>query len=274
MKKPLDSNAALVKKRRAKAGVPTIQEQITQEGEMATSWDLVSGGRAELTIVVCSAAASAVNGAGVVAPCALVCSSAAGGASVVAVPQANSTNITVNSSKQQDCTSNRNILSNDTINMYKNNNNDHSAANDNINVVVIETNSSGGSNMSDLTPPPDRKDVGFGSPTTIHLSLGDECNTQEYNSHATAGYVDHVTAGYNNRATSGYNNHVTTGYNDYVTAGYNDHVTAGYNDHVTGDQENRLEIVVTRGATKRSAQQDQNQCNQKKKICKTYSNPQ
>ena len=184
----------------------------------------------------------------------------------MAVPQANSTNITVNSSKQQDCTSNRNILSNDTINMYKNNNNDHSAANDNINVVVIETNSSGGSNMSDLTPPPDRKDVGFGSPTTIHLSLGDECNTQEYNSHATAGYVDHVTAGYNNRATSGYNNHVTTGYNDYVTA--------GYNDHVTRDQENRLEIVVTRGATKRSAQQDQNQCNQKKKICKTYSNPQ
>jgi len=37
VKKPLDSNAALVKKRRAKAGVPTIQEQITQEGEMATS---------------------------------------------------------------------------------------------------------------------------------------------------------------------------------------------------------------------------------------------
>jgi len=31
VKKPLDSNAALVKKRRAKAGVPTIQEQITQE---------------------------------------------------------------------------------------------------------------------------------------------------------------------------------------------------------------------------------------------------
>jgi mitogen-activated protein kinase-activated protein kinase 2 len=37
VKKPLDSNAALVKKRRAKAGVPTIQEQITQEGDMATS---------------------------------------------------------------------------------------------------------------------------------------------------------------------------------------------------------------------------------------------
>jgi len=37
VKKPLDSNAALVKKRRAKAGVPTIQEQITQEGDISTS---------------------------------------------------------------------------------------------------------------------------------------------------------------------------------------------------------------------------------------------
>jgi len=37
VKKPLDSNATLVKKRRAKAGVPTIQEQITQEGDISTS---------------------------------------------------------------------------------------------------------------------------------------------------------------------------------------------------------------------------------------------
>ncbi len=207
---------------------------------------------------MCSAAANAVNCADVVAPCALVCSSAAGAASVVAVPQANSTNITVNSSKQQDCTSNQNILSNETINMYKNNNYGHSAANENINVVVIETNSPGGSNMSDLTPPPDRKDVGFGSPTTLHLDLGDECNTQEYNNNVNYEYADHVT----------------TGYNDNTTAGYSDQVTAGHNDYVTGDHQNRLEIVVTSSGTKRPAQQDQNQCNQKKKICKTFSNPQ
>lgn len=235
---------------------------------------MVSGGRAELTIVVCSAAANAVNCAGVVAPCALVCSSAAGAANVVAVPQANSTNITVNSSKQQDCTSNQNILSNETINMYKNNNYGHSAANDNINVVVIETNSPGSSNMSDLTPPPDRKDVGFGSPTTIHLDLGDECNTQEYNNNANSEYADHVTTGYNDHATAGYSDQVTAGYSNQVTAGYSDQVTAGYNDYVAGDHQNRLEIVVTSGGTKRPAQQDQNQCNQKKKICKTFSNPQ
>jgi hypothetical protein len=126
---------------------------------------------------------------------------------VTATSAAAHSTTTHSSSPQQHCPRNENIISI--------NNNNTSSDND---VIVIFVNENSASS-ADLTPPPDRKDVGFNveavTPGTLDIS---ECNSIQ-----------------------------------------------SYESGVLAHQSSR----------KRPAQPDQIQCsNQKKKICKAYSNPQ